>query len=65
MAPMAEYSPRSSYESDSVLWSKAAARRALSKSIGQELGAHYQVPRDLSHEILTLLMRLGARKDEK
>ena len=35
---MTDYSPRSSYESDNVPWSKAVARRAVRAMIGQECG---------------------------
>jgi hypothetical protein len=53
---MRDYSPRSSYESDNVPWSKAVARRATRTTIGQELKALYQVPQDVPQGMLTLLM---------
>ena len=53
----ADQRPRSSYESDNVLWSKAAARRATRNMIGQQLEALYQVPRDVPQGMLTLLMQ--------
>jgi len=56
---MRDYSPRSSYESNNVPWSKAVARRATRTTIGQELKALYEAPRDLPHEMTTLLMRLN------
>ncbi|MGA8614281.1 MAG: hypothetical protein WB760_21920 [Xanthobacteraceae bacterium] len=60
---MADYRPRSSYESANVPWSEAAARRALRMMIGQELGSRYEVPQDLPHEMLTLLMQLNEREE--
>jgi hypothetical protein len=44
---MRDYSPRSSYESDNVPWSKAVTCRAVRTMIGQELRAWYEVPQDL------------------
>ena len=63
-APMRDYSPRSSYESDNVPWSKAATCRAVRTMIGQELRARYEVPQDLPHEMLALLLQLNEH-DEK
>ena len=65
IAPIIDYSPRSSYEPEWLPYSKVAARRAVRMTIGQELRARYEVPQDLSHEVLTLLMRLREREDEK
>ena len=62
---MRDYGPRSTYESDNVPWSKAVARRAVRTMIGQELRARYEVPRDLPHEMLTLLMQLNEREEEE
>jgi hypothetical protein len=62
---MRDYSPRSSYESDNVPWSKAVARRATRTTIGQELKALYQVPQDVPQGMLTLLMQLTARHEEE
>jgi hypothetical protein len=50
---------RSSDESDQLPYSKTAAQRAVRTMIGRELKARYEVPRDLPHEISTLLMRLN------
>jgi hypothetical protein len=50
---------RSGDTSDQLPYSKAAVHRALRTMIGQELKACYEVPRDLPHEISTLLMRLS------
>jgi len=62
---MANHRPRSSYESDNVPWSKAAARRARRNMIGQQLEALYQVPQDLPEEMLTLLKQLNARYEQE
>jgi len=62
---MADQCPRSSYDSDNVPWSKAVARRATRTTIGQELKALYQVPRDVPQGMLTLLMQLNARHEEE
>jgi len=62
---MRDYRPRSSYESDNVPWSKAVARRAVRTMIGQELRARYQIPKDLPHEILTLLIQPNEREQEE
>ena len=56
---MRDYSPRSSYESDNVPWSKAVTCRAVRTMIGQELRARYEVQQDLPHEMLTLLLQLN------
>jgi hypothetical protein len=61
---MRNYNPRSSYESDNVPWSKAVARRAVRAMIGQELRVRYEVPQDLSHEMLTLLIQLNEREQK-
>ena len=62
---MRDYRPRSSYESDNVPWSKAVARRAVRTMIGQELRSRYEVPQDMPHEMLTLLMQLNEREEEE
>ena len=62
---MRDYSPRSSYESDNVPWSKAVARRAVRTMIGQELQARYEVPQRLPHEMLMLLVQLNERQEEE
>jgi hypothetical protein len=64
-APMRDYRPRSSYESDNVPWSKAVARRAARTMIGQELRARYEISQDLPHEMLTLLIQLNEREQEE
>jgi len=65
IAPMMDHSPRSSYESDNVPWSKAVARRATRTTIGQELKALYQVPQDLPQEMHMLLIQLNAWHEEE
>ena len=65
IAPMTDHSPRSSYKSDNVPWSKAVARRATRTTIGRELKAYYELPLNLPQEILTLLMQLNAWHDEE
>ena len=62
---MRDYRPRSSYESDNVPWSKAVARRAVRTMIGQELRARYEIPQDLPHKMLTLLIQLSEREQEE
>jgi hypothetical protein len=61
---MRDYSPRSSYESDNVPWSKAVTCRAVRTMIGQELRARYEVPQGLPHEMLTLLLQLNEHDEE-
>jgi hypothetical protein len=43
-------------------YTKVAAHRAVRTTIGQELKALYEAPRDLPHEMATLLMHLTAPK---
>jgi hypothetical protein len=40
-------------------YTKVAANRAVRTTIGQELKALYEAPRDLPHEMTTLLMHLN------
>jgi hypothetical protein len=42
--------PRSNDKSDRLPYTKAAAHRAVRTTIGQELKALYEAPRDLPHE---------------
>jgi hypothetical protein len=44
---------RSRDESDQLPYSKASACRAVRTTIGQELKARYELPRDLPHEMAT------------
>ena len=62
---MTDHGPGSSYEPEWLPYTKVAARRTVRMTIGQELRAYYEVPQDLSHEVLTLLTRLRKREDEK
>jgi hypothetical protein len=62
---MRDSSPRSSYESDNVPWSKAVARRAVRAMIGQEMRARYEVLQDLPPEMVTLLVQLNERDQEE
>jgi hypothetical protein len=49
---------RSNNEPDQLPFSKAA-HCAVRATIGQELKACYEVPRDLPHEMTAILMRLN------
>jgi hypothetical protein len=40
-------------------YTKVTAHRAVRTTIGQELKAPYEAPRDLPHEMTTLLMHLN------
>jgi hypothetical protein len=53
---------RSSDESNRLPYAKTAAHRAVRAAIGQELKARYEVPQDLPHEMIALLMHLTAPK---
>jgi hypothetical protein len=53
---------RSSDESIRLPYAKTAAHRAVRTAIGQELKARYEVPQDLPHEMIALLMHLTAPK---
>jgi hypothetical protein len=52
--------PQSNDESNRLPYTKAAAHRAARTTIGQELKARYEVPRDLPHEMIMLLTRLNS-----
>ena len=56
---MTDHRPRSSYESDNLPPSKATARSAMCITIGQGLIARYEVPQNMPHGILALLMQLN------
>jgi len=49
------------YEHDR--WNETLRLRALQAAIGQELRAQYELPQDLTHRILTLLMQLNALEE--
>jgi hypothetical protein len=61
IAPMINRRARSSYETDILPWSKAMART----TIWQALRAHYEIPQELPHGMLTLLMQLNGREEEE
>ena len=44
-------------------WEKALRLRAVQTKIGQELQAQYELPQELPHRLLTLLMQLNAQQD--
>ena len=46
-------------------WEKALRLRAVQTKIGQELRAQYELPEELPHRILTLLMQLNAQQDSE
>jgi hypothetical protein len=44
-------------------WNTNLRLRALQAAIGEELRAHYELPRELPHRILTLLMQLNGQNN--
>jgi hypothetical protein len=56
---MIDRRPRSSYEIEWLPYTKATARSAVRTAIGQALSSRYEVPQDLPHELLTLLMQVN------
>jgi hypothetical protein len=44
-------------------WNEALRLRALQAAIGKELRVHYELPQQLPHEMLTLLMQLAGQPD--
>jgi hypothetical protein len=44
---------------------KSLRLRAIQNSLGQELRAHYEVPCELSHQLLTLLIQMDAPEDRR
>jgi hypothetical protein len=44
-------------------WNEALRLRAIEAAIGRELRALYELPYNLPHRLLTLLMQLNARAD--
>ena len=63
MAPMTEYGPRSSYESEWVPYTIKVAERVMRTTIGQGLQARYEVSQDVPHEMLALVMQLNEHMD--
>ena len=49
--------------SEHEVWNETLRLRALQAAIGQEFRARYEPPRELTHQILTLLMQLNAPQD--
>ena len=62
---MTDHRPRSSYGSDNLPRSKAAARSAMCITIGQGLMAQYEISQELPLEMLALLMQLNERPEEE
>jgi hypothetical protein len=48
-----------SYDPDDLADAKAKLHRVMRDTIGKELAALYEVPQDLSPELLALLMQLN------
>ena len=44
-------------------WEKALRLRAVQTKIGQELRAQYELPQELPHQLLTLLMQFNAQNN--
>jgi hypothetical protein len=44
---------------------KALRLRSIQAQIGRELRAHYQLPQELPHGILTLLIQINASQDRE
>ena len=61
---MTDRSPRSSYESDWLPYTKATRRSAVRAAIGEALRSRYEVPQHLPHGMLTLLMQMNALRED-
>jgi hypothetical protein len=59
---MLPYPP--SHDPDDLAGAKAKLRRVMRTTIGKELAALYEVPQDLSPELLALLMQLNQNVEE-
>jgi hypothetical protein len=46
-------------------WEKALRLRAIQTQIGRELRAQFDLPQEMPHRILALLMQLNAQQDEE
>ena len=44
-------------------WNTNLRQRALQAAIGEELRAQYELPQELPHQLLTLLMQLNAQNN--
>jgi hypothetical protein len=53
-----------SYDPDDMADAKAKLRRVMRATIGKELPVLYEVPQDLSPELLALLMQLNQNGEE-
>jgi hypothetical protein len=53
-----------SYDPDDLADAKAKLRRVMRATIGKELALLYEVPQDLSPELLALLMQLNQNGEE-
>jgi hypothetical protein len=47
------------------VWNTTFYHRAIQTKIGRKLRAQYELPQELPHGILTLLMQLNAQQDEE
>ena len=47
------------------VWNTTFYHRVIQTKIGQALRAEYELPQELPHGILTLLMQLNAQQDEE
>jgi hypothetical protein len=56
---MTGHRPRSSYETAWLPYTKVTGRTAVRVAIGEALGSSYEVPRDLPHDLLALLMQVN------
>jgi hypothetical protein len=46
-------------------WNTALYHHAIRTKIGHELRAEYDLPKDIPHQILSLLMQLNDRKESR
>ena len=56
---MTDRSPRSSYESDWLPYTKVTGLSAVRAAIGEALRSRYEVPQHLPHGMLALLMKMN------
>ena len=56
---MEGHRPRSSYESDGLPCTKVTGRSAVRAAIGEALRSRSEVPQQLSHELLALLLQVN------
>ena len=61
---MTDRSPRSSYESDWLPYTKITGRSAVRAAIGEALRSRYEVPQHFPREMLTLLMQVNALQED-